>query len=161
MGIYVSERHGVNPSLEKCFLCGEAKGVVLFGKMTAYKREKMLGKEIAKQASYGDKGTEDVAAPREVVIDMEPCDKCKGYMKQGIILISVDEEKSKGDMKNPYRTGGWCVVKEEAIRRWLPPGKLLADIIEKRVAFLPDETWDMIGLPRGGSEQNTKEGTRT
>ena len=85
-------------------------------------------------------------------IDKEPCSKCKGYMERGIILISVDEEKSKGDMENPYRTGGWVVVKEEALKRMIQPQELLDQILKQRVAFLPDEVWDLLELPRGPVE---------
>jgi hypothetical protein len=31
--VYLSPRHGVNPSLDLCFFCQEPKGVVLFGRM--------------------------------------------------------------------------------------------------------------------------------
>ena len=138
--VYLSPRHGVNPSLDVCFLCQEPRGLVLFGRMGT-SVQKALG------ANYSEMRN-DPEAPRKLTMDMEPCDKCKGYMEKGIILISVDEKLTE-DMKNPYRTGGWCVVKEEAVRRWgLQPAKLLEDILKKRVAFLPDDAWDFIGLPR-------------
>ncbi len=73
MGLRVSEKHGVNPAVEQCFTCMKDVGVVLFGKL---------------------KG--DVEAPLKVCLghDSEPCYECKKYMKMGIILISVDEDKS-------------------------------------------------------------------
>ena len=83
--IRLSPKYGVNPCIPLCFLCQQPKNEVL-----------LLGKL---------KG--DVEAPHHVSFDQEPCDKCKEYMAQGIILISVDEAKSKSDMRNPYRTGGW------------------------------------------------------
>jgi len=124
MSLRLSEKHGVNPAIPRCYLCGEDKNeVVLFGKL---------------------KG--DVEAPRNPVIDQEPCTTCKGYMEMGIILISVRDEE--GD--NPYRTGGWCVVKEVALERiGIQPPELLNDILKMRSAFIPDQLWDMIGLPRG------------
>lgn len=121
--IRVSEKHGVNPSLEQCFVCGEAKGVVLFGRM---------------------KG--DAEAPRQVCMDKEPCDKCKEHMTMGVILISVKEGT---DMDNPYRTGGWCVVKEEVIPRMGASEEMTRDILKKRVCFIEDRAWDAMGLPRG------------
>src|SRR5882724_2104754 len=59
------------------------------------------------------------------VCSMSPCSKCAGYMKQGVILITIDEGKSapdwnKAQMPNPYRTGGFFVVKDEAVKRMLP-----------------------------------------
>lgn len=177
MSIRLSEKHGVNPSLDLCFLCNEPKGVALLGRLPG-----------------------DAEAPRQAVFDEEPCDKCLEWMKQGIILISVDESQSPPEKvrdctclrckhrftwvvkygptpnisgertircpkcnshvsaepiheracQNPYRTGGWCVIKEEAVRRMgITPPELLEDICKKRVAFLPDEVWSMLGLPRG------------
>jgi hypothetical protein len=82
--------------------------------------------------------------PKLACYDKEPCDKCKEYMKQGIILISVRDGEG-GD--NPYRTGGWTVIKEEAVRR------MFKDVdLYKRVAFVHDSVWDMVGLPREKKE---------
>jgi hypothetical protein len=125
MGLYLSPKHGVNSSIEKCFFCNGDKGVILFGRLR-----------------------DDAEAPRAVVINYEPCDTCKGYMQQGIILISVDEKKTD-DMKNPWRSGGWVVVKDALIERAVSSVELRDDILKKRVAFLPDEVWDRFGLPRG------------
>lgn len=126
-GIRLSEQHGVNPSVEQCFTCMKDVGVLLFGKM---------------------KG--DTEAPTRVCLghNSEPCDECKGHMEQGIILISVDEEKTE-DMQNPWRTGGWVVVKEDFIKRVFQPEELVKDVLKRRMAFMPDDAWDLIGLPRG------------
>ena len=72
-------------------------------------------------------------------------------MEHAIICISVDEEKSD-DMQNPYRTGGWCAIKEEAFKRIGVPQELEDAVLRRRVMFLPDNTWDLIGLPRGKIE---------
>jgi hypothetical protein len=135
MGLRLSEQHGVNPSVEQCFVCMKDVGVVLFGQM---------------------KG--DAEAPRKVCLgpDSEPCDECKGHMEMGIILISVDESKTT-DEKNPWRSGGWVVVKEDMIRRMFNPPELVEQVLKKRVAFMPDEAWDMIGLPRGGDDGPERE----
>jgi hypothetical protein len=71
----LSKKHGLNPSIETCFLCGKDKGVVLFGQMK-----------------------NDSEAPKKVCLNSEPCSECKELMEKGIILISVDEYKST-DMK--------------------------------------------------------------
>lgn len=126
MGIRLSEKHGVNPALEQCFVCMKDVGVVLFGQL---------------------KG--DAEAPRRVCLDKAPCDECKKLMELGIILISVDEKKSEGNMQNPWRTGGWVVIKEEAVRRIFEDAPILDQILDKRMAFISDEAWDTIGLPRG------------
>lgn len=126
--IRVSPKHGLNPTIPQCFFCGELKNeIALLGKL---------------------KG--DVEAPKSICFDMEPCDKCKEYMGKGIILISVDPEKSP-DPNNPYRTGGWIVVKDDYITRVFNP-EVVKDVLDKRIAFMPDDAWDKLGLPRGEME---------
>lgn len=125
-GIYVSPRHGVNPSVAQCFFCMEDKNeVVLFGMLRG-----------------------DVEAPRQACIDYEPCDKCAAIMQAGIILVSVRAgEEQKEDNKNPYRTGGWVALKEEALRRIITPPEVVDHILRTRFAFVPDDAWVRLGLP--------------
>jgi hypothetical protein len=119
-------QHGVNPTVEKCFFCNKDKGVALLG--AAYKGE----------------------APRSMVINHEPCDECKGYMEQGVILISCREPKTKDDQVNPYRTGGWAVVRDALIKRAINDPKVRDDILRKRFAFIPNDAWSKLGLPMDG-----------
>lgn len=91
----ISKKHGLNPSMDICFFCGEAKGIALFGKM---------------------KG--DAEAPREVLLNYEPCDKCKEQMSKGTTIISVVTENN-GNMpiqEGIYPTGKWCVMRSEAAK---------------------------------------------
>lgn len=102
--IRLSEKHGVNPSICKCFFCGESKGIALLGQI-------------------GDRRKgEDIEAPREIVMDYEPCDECQSKMKDGVTLIEVTDKQPK-DMRpalnaqnnqKVYPLGGWCVIKPEA-----------------------------------------------
>lgn len=125
--IRLSDKHGVNPTIPKCFFCGNDKSeVLLMGKL---------------------KG--DVEAPHNAVFDKEPCVQCLDLMTKGVICISVKDGES-GD--NPYRTGGWVVVSEEGIGRMLEGVEVLADILKARCTFLPDAAWDALGLPRGEVE---------
>ena len=84
--------------------------------------------------------------PRRAVYDHNPCPECAKLMEQGVILISVDEKKST-DTKNPWRTGGFAVVRDEAIERMVKPPELRDEILRTRVAFIPDEVWSALGLP--------------
>jgi len=88
--IKLHPKYGLNPSMNQCYVCGEADSILLLGR--AYKEE----------------------APRMVCIDKEPCDKCKELTKQGIIIIGV-RDGEKGE--NPYRTGEFFVIKESAFSK--------------------------------------------
>jgi hypothetical protein len=91
-------------------------------------------------------------------------------MGQGVILISVRDgefdgiEKDrqsylleKGDYKgrkrpfvpNPYRTGGWAVVTVDYLSRVVQNPETLALILRQHWSFIDDQTWNMLGLPRG------------
>lgn len=91
----ISKKHGLNPSMDICFFCGEPKGIALFGKM---------------------KG--DAAAPRQVFLNYEPCEKCQALMDKGTAIIEVVTEDN-GNMEiqdGIYPTGRWCVMRREAAR---------------------------------------------
>ena len=99
MSIILSEKYGVNPSIEVCFFCGEEKGIALMGKL---------------------KG--DVEAPRQCVLNYEPCDHCKELMSQGLALVEVVEEQPD-DNRPPiqdnengtlYPTGRFLVINPKA-----------------------------------------------
>jgi hypothetical protein len=139
--IRLDPKHGLNPSLMLCFFCQEPSGVALLG-ASGGKVSKALGMPH-----------DDGQAPRQATYDMVPCAKCKELMGQGVILISVDESKSE-DRSNPYRTGVWCVVKDDFLKRTMneQAKELLEQILRLRVAFLPDDAWDKLGLPRGPVE---------
>lgn len=88
-GVRLSEKHGVNPCIPKCFICGEQKNEIAF-----------LGKL---------KG--DIAAPITAVINYDPCDKCASVMKKGITFMECNKETGP--------TGRIVVLKEEAVRNML------------------------------------------
>ena len=107
-----------------CFFCNKPKGVILDRRI----RETL---------------------PKNAVYDKEPCDECKELMKSGIIIISVRDGES-GD--NPYRTGFWCVVKEQMIKDLISDEQFKNDILNKRVLFIEDSTVEQIGLKKIAEE---------
>ena len=110
MSIRLSEKHGVNPSMEICFFCNEAKGIVLFGKLK-----------------------KDVEAPREVLIDYEPCDKCKEKFKEGVIVVAVTTEQQYKNQpsittrnnEELYPTGAYVVVKPKVFDNKYKAGEII------------------------------------
>lgn len=187
----VSKEHGVNPGVELCFFCNEPKGLLLWGELRPEMREAL------RKSGLTDGGTE---APRNAVINQEPCGKCQDLMRQGVILISAREPLEKehrehtcqhchhswrapiqasahtgnlsgeatpfcpscghgavssgpilppDDPQNPYRTGGWVVVTDNFIRQAISSEEIRERVLKKRAAFLPDEVWSLLELPRG------------
>ena len=122
--IRLHPEHGVNPTIPQCYLCGGDKNEVA-----------LLG------ASYREK------APMKMCIDKEPCDKCKGMMAQGVLLICVRD----GSQEAPYRTGQIWVIKEEAAKNIFGDH----DIVTKRAGFLEESAAKAIGLmDMPNSEEN-------
>lgn len=118
---------GKHVALTKCFFCG-GDGTILL--------HKRLG---------------DISEAHGKVCDMEPCSKCSEYMKQGIILIGIDDAKSGNGwsippdpgsrdhgnwVPNPYRTGAFVVIKDAALERAINPPELAAGAKKHRWMFI-------------------------
>lgn len=136
-GIKISPKHGLNPSLVKCFWCGNDKGLVLMGKIGV--------------------GKEDPEAPRDVVIDLIPCDDCKKRFSEGIHIVEATEDGTCFSNNRNFRmtsfggkvfypTGRWCVLKEGAINNMPKGSRVLTDA----------QTMDKL-LEMSGEEKKTKE----
>lgn len=153
--ITLSPQHGVNPSVGICFYCLEESDLLLFGKLPG-----------------------DIEAPRRNIWHMDPCSKCKALMDRGIILIEVRSEedmqqveKARQDyvdkvsrldpirqsralpfIPNPYRSGGWWVVTEDAVNRLFD--KEMAEWARKhRWMFILQDAAIKLGLPRPGADE--------
>ena len=105
-------------ALTHCFICNEGDKILINRRM------------------------QDMSEYHGKVIDKEPCPKCKDYMKQGVILISVRDGESAN---NPFRTGGWCVVKDEA--NMFQDIEQMKPMLKSRVGFIEDSAWLRLGLP--------------
>lgn len=69
--MYLHPKHGVNPTICKCFWCGKDKNELA-----------LLG------ASYNGE------APMHMVVDREPCDECKEFMALGITVMESADGKT-------------------------------------------------------------------
>lgn len=104
--ITLSPKYGVNPTMPVCFWCGEDRGeVVLLGRIKTPEND-------------------DVEAPKRMVLDYEPCEKCKEYMSQGFTILEATQEPN--DRTNipmqsvAFPTGRWMVVRWEAKKMFFP-----------------------------------------
>lgn len=84
--IKLSEKHGVNPSMDCCFYCGEPKSILLMGKLK-----------------------DDTEAPRECCTSIEPCDKCKEKYKDYVLAVEKERDESA------VPTGRWMAIRKEVI----------------------------------------------
>ena len=104
--IRLSPKHGLNPSMVMCFWCGEEKNeLVLLGRMNR----------------------EDSEAPRKILRDYEPCDKCKELFSHGVHIIGVSETPAIEGLPpitvqnhtEYYPTGVFTLVSDDYIVRVL------------------------------------------
>lgn len=107
--------------MTQCFFCHEPKDIVMDTRLRK-RFDRLVG-----------------------VADMNPCQKCKEYMQQGIIMISARDDDIGN--QNPYRTGGWAVVSEEVLSKIITPPELLEKILKARFCFVPDTAWKNLRLP--------------
>lgn len=103
-GIRISPKYGVNPTIPICFWCGKERG------------------EIALMGHIGDgRKHEDFEAPRQMVIDYEPCEECKKNMDMGFTVFEAttapNSVTSMEIQTGVYPTGRFTVLKREAAIR--------------------------------------------
>lgn len=88
--IKLSPKHGVNPSILHCFICGKEIGVALLGKQK-----------------------DDKEAPRDITNPNELCDDCLKQIKEGNKFLL--EVKDGTPYENPERTGRYVCIKGKAL----------------------------------------------
>lgn len=129
-------------AMTNCYFCNEPYQILL---ATRYHH-----------TSSGMEPTKDLANFNGKIVDMNPCNKCRDFMKLGVILITIDDAKSdpnwnkpdgeKNWMPNPYRTGGWFVVKDEAVIRIIQPKEMADWAIKHRWMFIEHSAAESMGL---------------
>lgn len=117
MGVRVSEKYGINPSVDTCFICGKETNVVLFG------------------TSYKDDNGKTSKAPRRVCTG-DICDNCKQIIDEGGIFFIAVRDGESGN--NPYRTGQIGALKEEAVQRIFP------DFPYKKINYIEESAYKQI-----------------
>lgn len=111
--IPLSPKYGVNPCMRVCFWCGEIDGLALMGRIR--KKDPYTGRAV--------RGS-DEEAPRQAVLDYEPCPKCAEHMSLGVTCMeatTVQPSDNRPEIqKGIYPTGRFCVIKEEAANNVFP-----------------------------------------
>ena len=126
-GIKISPKHGLNPTIPVCFWCGKQKNeIALMGRMT-----------------------DDIEAPKNMVLDYEPCEECQNHMAMGVaVLEASDHPNTEGQppmQKGVYPTSRFVVVTTECADRvfnayapWSEGKKVFVDS-DVFSHFLPDD----------------------
>lgn len=127
----VSSKYELNhPTIPQCFWCGKDKNEI------------PLIDEMDK---------ENFLAPIRVIMDYEPCDKCKELFSKGIHVIGVSEEpvikgmfpiSEQANGKKLYPTGTMFVSSEQWIHKLLSEPEeqeLLKLVLEHRKMLMPEE----------------------
>lgn len=117
MSFRISAKHGVNPSIDTCFICGKETNIVLFG--TSYKDENGKTAEAPMKTCTGDL-----------------CEDCKKIIDEGGIFFIAVKDGETG--KNPYRTGQVAALKEEAVQRIFP------DFPYKKINYIEETIYKQI-----------------
>ena len=117
MGITISKEHGINLSVDTCFICGKETSLVLFG------------------TSYKDENGKTVEAPRNVCIG-GLCGTCQKVIDEGGIFFIAVKDGERGN--NLYRTGQIGALKEEAVQRMFP------DFPYKKINYIEESAYKQI-----------------
>ena len=102
--IRLHPEHGLNPTMTTCFWCHEPTGdIALLG--AAYKGE----------------------APRNTIVNREPCEKCKAAWSLGMVVLEADD--------NPPHdpTGDWMVLTMDAARYLFSDQPNLDEMLQHRM----------------------------
>lgn len=98
---------GLNPTICVCAYCKQpTQKIALLG--NSYKGE----------------------APKEAILSLEPCDKCKEKYKDDVIIVHINNEKQPDSYK--------IIAKEKFKEIFTGDEELLSVILEKRVALTGD-----------------------
>ncbi len=130
-------------ALTRCYFCGESDRIVLNTWLSVPMADRV-------KECHGK------------VLDLDPCTKCQGYMKQGVILMTFDPAKSspgwnKERMPNPWRTGGFFVVRDAAIKRMITPKSMADWALKHRWMWVEHEAAEKMGLfEQAGTENSNR-----
>lgn len=116
MSVTLSPRYGVNPTIPVCFWCGEERNeVALMGRISR--------KKEVRNAWGGTSNVveSDIEAPRNMVLDYEPCDECRKYMDMGFTVMEATTAPNSATnveiQSGVYPTGRYAVLKMDAAVR--------------------------------------------
>lgn len=124
--IEISPKYGVNPTIPVCAFCGKEKN------------------EIALMGRMRSKGCSDIEAPRQMIVDYEPCDECQALMSKGCTIFEVSETPiaenqppmQESDGVKLYPTGTFVVLHDDDVKEIFEES-VANRIVESRQCLMP------------------------
>ncbi len=150
MGVRLSPKWGVNPTITTCWYCGKESGLALLGRVGENRAKEMGWEKPYEGAPY------DVKAPRFTCLGPAyPCEECEKAMKIGVMLISITNDSkppTATDEGSITRSGAIAIVSDDFVKEAF--GDLAESALKRRFSFVTDKAWDTLGLPRGEIESS-------
>lgn len=110
-GVELSPEHGLNPTMLTCFWCGKQTGELA-----------LLGRIRSKKGAR-----DDIEAPRETCMSLQPCAECQKKFAKGVTLMEVSDDGSRfggneafalrdSDGHTHWPTGRFAVLREGVVK---------------------------------------------
>lgn len=137
--IELSPKHGLNPTIKMCFYCGEESGeIAIMGRI----REKGANGKPIKDS--------DVEAPRQMLLDYQPCEKCKEKLKDKFLIYRTEPAEGRLPVfaRDRIATAYVGIPKEKA-KEFLDDCLNISEeekehVIEKNGLMLDNEGFDLL-----------------
>lgn len=122
----LSKKHGVNPSIIKCFWCNKDIGIAMLGQI--------------------DKA--DSKAPDCICTSYEPCDECKEKFDHGITVMGVSNVPINENMPHVsvndngdklYPTGKYFVTSDSFINELIKDEETKTLVLKSRKMYMEDD----------------------
>lgn len=137
--IELSPKHGLNPTIKMCFYCGEESGeIAIMGRI----RERGANGKPVKDS--------DVEAPRQMLLDYQPCEKCKEKLKDKFLIYRTEPAEGRLPVfaRDRIATAYVGIPKEKA-KEFLDDCLNISEeekehVIEKNGLMLDNEGFDLL-----------------
>lgn len=137
--IELSPKHGLNPTIKMCFYCGEESGeIAIMGRI----RERGANGKPIKDS--------DVEAPRQMLLDYQPCEKCKEKLKDKFLIYRTEPAEGRLPVfaRDRIATAYVGIPKEKA-KEFLDDCLNISEeekehVIEKNGLMLDNEGFDLL-----------------
>lgn len=119
--IPLSPKYGVNPTIPCCAWCGQPKNeIALMGRMS---RKKTVRNAWGGQSTVIEDN--DMEAPKNIILDYEPCDDCREKWSMGVVVLEATTRRpepyrppiQKSGEDEIYPTMRYVVIKPTAAER--------------------------------------------